>query len=130
MLLEHFGSRHFEILQRLAPLVLGVLDDTCHAVSIPRSNGTINPHQRGHTQVGVTRKLGGPAHKRAVLELARRDGPAADGAHDTRVRQLRLAVDDAVRDEVVEVLNGSVCLIHIPTKEKKTGNAPRCTRPA
>lgn len=27
MLLEHFGGRHFEVLQRLTSLVLGILDD-------------------------------------------------------------------------------------------------------
>lgn len=120
--LGHLDSCGCEVLEGVPTLVLGVLNHTWRtSVLCPP------PEPRELTNVGVARKLGGPAHKGRVLELARGDGPAADRVDDARVRELGLGVDNAVGDVVVQSLGG--CQI----RERFTrvgGQSLRCARPA
>lgn len=56
------------------------------------------------TSISITREVPSPLHKRAALILAARDRVAAHRRQHTRVRELRLRGDDAVRDVVVDGL--------------------------
>lgn len=99
--LGHLDSCGCEVLEGVTTLVLGVLNHTWRTSVL-----CLAPEPREQTNVGVARKLGGPAHKGRVLELARGDGPAADRVDDARVRELGLGVDNAVGDIVVQSLDG------------------------
>ncbi len=56
------------------------------------------------TSIGIAREMSRPFDEGAALKITRRHGVETDRAYDTRVRQLRLRCDDAIRDVVVDGL--------------------------
>ena len=89
-----------QVLESLAALELGVLDDTYVCVS----KGAWGVWMGSRTRVSIAGEVAGPCDEGLALVLAGGDGESADGRHGGRVGQLGLRRDDAVCDEVVDAL--------------------------